>query len=351
MSLTLANSKKMLSDAVKANMSMFSILDRIGLIADVFDAAILGNSSTTGALQVASSFSAEESGHVLPSLKKNLQDVLSNWVNEPKKVTDKIKSIYCSTFSPKASKVGFGQNTTDGFEFQAKQALIIEVAGYCGDAFTVKQSMDKFDDALSVNSSIASLQLRKSIIQTVISNSNSSVPFFKAIDALKANGTSKEYREIVVKSIGASNNLTLIDHLLDNVIFDSSIIQLSETGTLIISVYCSPLKKEVVPKVWPWFTKNWDKISGYVTADTSSIGDVINLFAPIFLSGVGDDFIKTADDWIQGVHLTNDTQKAEWKTKNLFYQDSFERYLDKAKRNTAWLKRGRAEVEEWANQV
>ena len=101
--------------------------------------------------------------------------------------------------------------------------------------------------------------LREPIFKVALQQSTSASRDFEFIIGIYTNSSSTADEKIAaLTSLGATNDLSIVDLILNKTTLDSSIVKLQDSPYPVGSLAAlSPMKDKVLPVLWNWLIANW----------------------------------------------------------------------------------------------
>ena len=199
----------------------------------------------------------------------------------------------------------------------------------------VKELQDRFEKFIGGEDSSLPTNLQSLAYSVVLRNSKNIESDFEAILNICKTAKSEEQRLAAWGSIGAVNSLEMVRRILNEIVFDSSLIKAQDVMYPLSSLANdSPILLEARQELWDWFRYNWDKLCVLYAPTASLLARIMQCCTCL----IGDDFITEMENWSNGFGL--DKTEQEKRVESLKgINNVFKQTLEKVKGRTGWVKR------------
>ena len=339
--------QSVLAAALNANLDIFTTQDRIGIVSDAFASAKSGIGTTDGALEVVKSFVKEQNYMVLKELSDNLTSMSSAWFKESDDVINGLHSLIRSVFAEKVKQLGFDYKDGEEHLLRLKRTLVITAAFNAKDEYTTGELKKRFAEAMAGKSDAIHPELRGIGYIAGLSTSDNPADAFESLLNIITTEKSPEHRLKATGALGATNDLSLIKRLLNEIALDSKIVRSQDIMYVLSSTHYSSEKKQVLPILWEWLKANWTVLNDRYNAALGIFGHVVSNCVG---GETGYDFVEKVESWVRGDDLATAEEKKTRTDQLKVIKRPLDQNLEKIRNYTKWIERDRAAVTAWVSK-
>jgi hypothetical protein len=264
------------------------------------------------------------------------------WIQN-KVVLDGLSLLVCSIFENKLMNLGFNYAENEGHEVQLKRTLVISALASNGHEETCKELQRMYADYINSQKAIHP-ELRRIVFKTQLARSTDCQKDFEFVLNLAVKAPTVDERLAALSSIGSINEESLVDKILNEIVFDREIVRLQDFYTPLVSLRGSlSLKEKNIPKLGEWLLKNWNSIHEMLS---SSMGLLGNTCKVCLNSAVGKEYLAKYQNWFSGNGLTGETRNV-FEKQLLSAKRPIMQSLESIESNTAWFDRSDKEITSW----
>lgn len=297
------------------------MVDRLGIIRDMFALAEGGYIKTSETLELVKSYVNEKEYIVLLEISSGLNKINNIISNE--KYLDKYRKYVLSLFSEKSQDIGFEKKEKENNTDILLRNLLISQAGFYGDKKIIKEAKKIFDNKIikPINSDI------RGVIYNIVAQ-NGDIKEWKYFIEMYEKENLQEEKERILRALTNFRNKKIIEKTLKYLI--SKKVKDQDAPYMIASIWMNPYGKELT---WRFLKKNWNII-------IKKYGEVTLLFSK-FISVLGTH-TKTED--------LKDAKKFFSKNVAPGAERTIEQAYEKIESNAAWIKDDKKDIENWLDK-
>ena len=227
-----------------------SPLDRLGLLGDAFESAKAGYSPTTDALELLSSYKAEDNSVVWDIIVANISAIRS--VMNDDELREAMKPYTRNLVRTQLDRLGWKKQDTDSHFDKLLRPLIIGMAAIADDEAVVTEALRQFEAMAKPEDVEPDL---RGIIYTTAARLSHEKTFEKLL-GLYNETTSSEERVTLAMALTDFRQPELVDRALSLVTTDA--VRLQDVMYWIAYSFGNRYART---KTWDWLVANWDWIA------------------------------------------------------------------------------------------
>ena len=130
---------------------------------------------------------------------------------------------------------------------------------YCFLLRVVSELLSRYQKYVSGDKNAFHANLREPVFKIALQQSSTASRDFEFILGIYCNSESTADEKIAaLSSLGATNDMAIVDRILNKVTLDSNIVKLQDSPYPVGSLpVLSPMKEKVFPILWTWMITNW----------------------------------------------------------------------------------------------
>lgn len=233
-----------------------SPLDRLGLLGDAFESAKAGYSPTTDALDLLSSYKAEDNSVVWDIIVANISAIRSTMNDD--ELREAMKPYTRNLVRKQFDRLGWKKQETDTHFDKLLRPLIIGMAAIADDEAVVKEALRQFDAMAKPEDIEPDL---RGIIYTTAARLGNEATFEKLLK-LHNETSSSEERVTLAMALTDFRQPELIERALGLITTDTVRLQ-----DVMYWVAYSFGNRHARTKTWDWLVQNWDWIAKNLGSD------------------------------------------------------------------------------------
>ncbi|QSS64262.1 aminopeptidase [Histoplasma capsulatum] len=306
---------------------LLTVEDRAGMIADAGALASSGYQKTSGILSLLVGFDTEPQYVVWNEILTRIGSIRGAWMFEDSKTKDALKELQRSLVTVKAHSLGWSFSASDDHVLQQFKALMFSAAGSSGDQKVVAAAKDMFSRFASGDRSAIHPNIRGSVFDIVLREGGEK-EYNAVLEWYRVASTSAE-KNTALRTLGSAENSELIQKTLSLCLSD-------EVRAQDIYMPLSGLRGHTngITARWAWLKQNWEAVTKRLPPEFSMLGSVVQICTGSL----------STDAQIQDVvsFFKDKDQKG--------FDRSLQQSLDSLYAKAGWLKRDRADVEDWLSK-
>jgi puromycin-sensitive aminopeptidase len=297
------------------------LVDRLGIIRDVFALAEGGYIKTYEAFEIVKSYINEDKYIVWFEISSGLNKINNIISNE--KYVNKYREYVLSLLSQKAQNIGFEKKEKENSTDILLRNLLISQAGFYGDKKIIKEAKKIFDNKIikSIDSDI------RGVIYNIVAQ-NGGIKEWKYFVEMYEKESLQEEKERILRALTNFKDKKILEKTLNYLV--SKKVKDQDAPYMIASTWMNPYGKELT---WNFLKKNWNII-------IQKYGEG-GLLLSKFISVLGTH-TKTED--------LNDIKKFFKKNVAPGAERTLEQAYEKIASNIAWIKDDKKDIENWLNK-
>ncbi|KAK9460627.1 peptidase family M1-domain-containing protein [Lipomyces oligophaga] len=307
-----------------------SVTDKVGLVADASALALAGLGSTAGILGLISGLKGETSYIVWSEVASRLGTLRSAWFEQPESIQNGLKAFTRDLVSPTAKKLGWKFSDDEDYLTVQLRALVISVAGNCGDTEIIAEAKAQFAKYAAGDKTAIHPNLRRAVFSIVLSQEDLSdeeaKSIFNTILGEILNPSSVDGKEIALSAIGRTKKPVLIERALSMLL--SGEVAVQDLHTLANSLAANGKARW---ELWKYTKAHWESIYKLMSGNMVILERYVRVSINVFSS------TEAVTD-IEGFFADKDTHG---------YDRAVGQGLDIVKSYAAWVQRDGNEVEKW----
>lgn len=233
-------------------------LDRLGLLADAFDAAKAGYGSVTDAVKLLEKYDEEDNAAVWDIIAQNIGELRR--VMDDDEVRENLKPLIIRLTATQIKRLGFKENKSDSHFDKLLRPTVLGLAASADEPAVVKWCLDSFNKATKPQSVHA--DLRSVVFNTAARRGNA-----KTFEKLLAwhNGTeNSEERVTLSAALTAFEQPELIDKALSQIKTND----VRRQDAMYWLAY-SFMNRHAKQTAWQWMKDNWSWLEDQLGSDLS----------------------------------------------------------------------------------
>ena len=298
-----------------------SVIDRLGIIRDIFALAEGGYIGTDEALEFSLSYKNETDYMVWTELVYGISKIYNILHNE--EYIGKFKEYALSLFSPKAKEVGFEKKAGEDSSYTLLRNLLISSAAFYGDKKIIKEAISIFSNRIfkPIDSDI------RNVIYNIVAR-NGGIKEWKTFEKLYKEEALHEEKERLLRAMTQFRDVKLIEKTLKFVI--SKEVRVQDAPYLIAATWNNKSGQDTT---WQFLKDNWGMM-------LQKYGEGGLMLSKMMYTLGNHTTIKDLRD-AKKFFSKNSAPAAE-KTLNQAYE--------RIESNIAWLKDDKKDVENWLDK-
>ena len=236
----------------------FSPIDRLGLLADSFEAAKAGYTPLNNALQLLTAYENEDNSAVWDIIAGNIGEIRR--VMDDQDVRDAMKPFIIKLTAKESYRLGWEEKTTDSYFDKLLRPLIIGLNAGSDEHFTVKECLRLFD-TMKVPEDLPP-DLRGTIYVTAARNGDSKT--FDKLLRIHNASTSSEERTMLASALTSFKQPAIIKKALNMIPTDT--IRRQDAMYWLAYSFANHHAKRAA---WDWMVKHWDWLDKELGSDLS----------------------------------------------------------------------------------
>ncbi|PGH30025.1 aminopeptidase 2 [[Emmonsia] crescens] len=306
---------------------LLTVEDRAGMIADAGALAASGYQKTSGILSLLKGFDSEPQFVVWNEILTRIGSIRGAWMFEDSKIKEALKGLQRSLVSAKAHELGWTFSKDDGHVIQQFKALMFSAAGSSGDKEVVTAAKDMFSRFANGDRAAIHPNIQDSVFAIVLRDGGEK-EYNVVLDWYHNAPTSAE-KNTALRCLGSADNAELIQKTLSLCLSDEVRAQ-----DIYMPLSALRLHANGITARWEWLKQNWEAVTKRLPPEFGMLGSVVQ----ICTGGL------STDEQIQDVvtFFKGKDQKG--------FDRSLQQSLDGLHAKAGWLKRDRADVENWLKE-
>ncbi len=234
------------------------VLDRLGLLSDVFEAAKAGNGSTLDALKLLSSYQEEDNAAVW--------DVISAQVAELRGVMDEedlreaMKPYIRSLVNRQLERLGWDKKPDEPYFDTLLRPTILGMAAVAEEPSVVNGALARFKEMKKPDDIQPDL---RGVIYTTVARNGGKTEFDKLLK-IHNSSTNSEERTTIAAALTSFKQADLVDSSLK--LINSDTVRLQDVSYWLLYSFMNRHAKD---KTWSWMKTNWKWLSDNLGNDLS----------------------------------------------------------------------------------
>lgn len=255
---TVYNSEHLQNLTQMINTGEVDVLDRLGLLSDVFEAAKAGNGSTLDALKLLSSYQEEDNAAVW--------DVISAQVAELRGVMDEedlreaMKPYIRSLVNRQLERLGWDKKPDEAYFDTLLRPTILGMAAVAEEPSVVNGALTRFKEMKKPDDIQPDL---RGVIYTTVARNGGKTEFDKLLKIHNAS-TNSEERTTIAAALTSFKQADLVERSLK--LIDSESVRLQDVSYWLLYSFMNRYAKD---KTWSWMKANWKWLSDNLGNDLS----------------------------------------------------------------------------------
>ncbi len=245
-------------EALAPIISTLPPLDRLGLLADSFEAAKAGYTSLAAALKLLSSYKGEDNSAVWDIITHNIAEIRR--VMDDDMVREAIKPFIIGLTAHELKRLGWEEKSKDSHFDRLLRPTIIGLNAGADEQSTVKECLNRFNAMNEPEDVPADL---RGIIYTTAARNGDSATFNKLLQ-LHNDSSSSEERTTLAAALTAFKQPALIDKALALISTDD--VRRQDAMYWLAYSYSNRFAKDAA---WQWMVKNWGWLERELGSDLS----------------------------------------------------------------------------------
>lgn len=262
----------------------FSPLDRLGLLADSFEAAKAGYTPINTALQLLSAYQAEDNSAVWDIIAINIGEIRR--VMDDDTVREAIKPFVIKLTSQELERLGWEEKETNSYFDKLLRPTILGLNASADEETTLKECLDRFNKMKVPEDLSADL---RGIIYTTAARNGDEKTFDKLLSFHNKSSSSEE-RTTLAAALTSFKQPSLIEKALNLISTDT--VRRQDAMYWLAYSFGNHHAKE---HAWKWLVKNWSWLDKELGSDLSFYR------TPIYAgrSFSNPEFLKTYSDFFK----------------------------------------------------
>lgn len=291
------------------------VVDRAGIINDLYVLANFGYIKLHKALSFTSTYNTEDEYLVLSVIIDRLNHIKSIWYDNIQ-VIEKINQIIGNLIMTNLESLDYTPNKNEKYTNTLRRNLLISVS----IELNIKKVIDKLNSYWKNKNLPANL--RELIYRNAIKYGNID-NFKKLLSIYKETNSSLEQNQIL-NSLGYSQDINIIENLLNLTFEEDSIVRSQDIPFVIASVANNPISRKYL---WEFVKNNWQKICDKLKGGSFLFGRVVSTSIKLLSSQKDLDdinkFISSKNKDLESLNKTikqsieNITNRINLKERNL----------------------------------
>ncbi|ODQ67184.1 hypothetical protein NADFUDRAFT_81746 [Nadsonia fulvescens var. elongata DSM 6958] len=313
------------------DLSLLTVNDKVGIIADSAAAAMAGIGSTTGLLTFVNKLKNEDSYVVWAQLLDFLASLRSAWFEQPEKVTNGLNKFTADLISPVIARIGLDVKTGEAFLVTQLRTLLFNVAGGVSLPAVVEKSKALFTAYIKGDKSALHPSLKGVVFRVVMANSQGTEleQAYKFIYGELINPVSIDGRETACSALGRAKDTRYIEKAIRLLL--SGDVPAMDAHYLGGGLAANALGRW---RLWTYIKENWDTI--YKLYSTNMV--------------VLDRFIRITTIKFSSIEAFDDITEFFKNKKTHGFERSLGQSLDAIRGNSQWVSRDKESVEAWLKE-
>ncbi len=233
-------------------------LDRLGILADVFEAAKAGYTDTDDALGLIGHYREEQNVAVWEIISSNIAETRSAMDSD--EVRDAMKPFIRRLVNQQLERLGWDQKDTDTYFDRLLRPIILGMASGADEPAIIAEAQRRF--AAMKQTSDIDPDIRGVVYATVARNGGEKE--FKQLLKLHHESTSSEEQQSLAGALSNFKQKDLIKKYLAQIISDD--VRLQDIGHWIAYITTNRYGKD---ETWAWIQKNWQWLEKNLGSDLS----------------------------------------------------------------------------------
>ena len=241
--------------ALKAALSSFAEVDRVGLVSDAFACGAAGYAQTTAALELLSAYAeANEASYVVWSeIATGLGGIHSAFFEQPDDVAEALRAFSADLFAPLAERLGWDAVNGEDYQTTLLRQLAVSRALSYEDPATTAEARRRFDAYVGGAVDAIPADLKGAVFASALRQGGA-----EELDQLKklyAAADSSLEESLLLGAMGASKDPALIEAALA---FNMTEAVRKQDGAAIVGAAAGSRAGKRV--VWDWVRANWEAV-------------------------------------------------------------------------------------------
>lgn len=247
---------KQLGEAVKAG--EFEPLDRLGILADLFEAAKAGFCSSTDALEALSYYADEDNNAVWDVMAGGLGSIRS--VMDDDHIRDDMKPYIRELVAKQLGRLGWEEESGEAYFDSLLRPTILGMASLAEEPAVVKEALKRFE-AMKTPEDLPA-DLRGVVYGTAVRHGDQAT--FDKLLKIHNENTSSDERITLTAALTSFEDPAIIKQALAQIMTDA--VRLQDAAYWIIYSFSNRHARKLT---WEWLVQNWDWLEKNLGTDLS----------------------------------------------------------------------------------
>lgn len=305
---------------------VFSLEDRVGLIADAFTLAEAGYAKTSGGLDLLKDFNLGEDRYLVNSVAaSHLGSLASVWWEQPQEVRDAIDAFRADLFGPAVQKLGFEFGPDDSPDLKQLRASVIAAAAAGGDEYTLNEIKRRFAPlAEKGDGSLIHPDLLRTTLSQAVKHGGERE--YEAVLKLYNSPPTPTHKLSALIALGATRDDALIDRYF-KFAFESDAVKNQDAMYPVVALSANPKTRR---RLMATMEEKHDQLVKRLTGSFA--------FSRLVEYATSSFTTKADVEHIEAFYKKVDTSR---------FSMALSQGLDASRANAAWLERDAEDVKAW----
>ncbi|KAI9352752.1 peptidase family M1-domain-containing protein [Obelidium mucronatum] len=331
---------------LQTRLNDFGVGDRVQFLSDAFQLAKANIASAALLLNMINSMESETDYSVLQQISTSIGS-LRNYSYRDADIQEALRAVGRKVFSPKVVALGYEFPESDDHFTRLNRVLAITTCERNRDVNVVAELRSRFDRFIGGEKEALHPEIRIVAFRAALSNAtpeNAKATFDSVLAILVDPQTEEGEKEEIRGILGAINSAEQIDRLLNEIVWDSSIIRPQDFFSPVGGLAQNCTEPEIVrPLLIQWFKTNFNRAKELFGGNVMFLG----IFATVCVfTSIGEEAIEEIRAWARGDGLDEEGVAARVKDVAGFKR-RLDQLLEGVQNNTNLINAQRENIRSW----